>query len=208
MFSWVWWSTHFFLLLETKILLHQVCWIAPKNVVSTFITSGGYYTSCWHGISYLFVRSSTSCLGQNLRSPGNKAKDWPWSINDRYRSGLGFSLLTFDWYVVLFIPHSSPGYSCRGSWVIRPDMELTSFSSWQESDCIHRLSVRFLCFAHNKNWLWDWDLLRLATPWWAEANVIGGFLFFFCEWISRSGRYAGTNYCATQRVPYASAIRE
>jgi len=24
---------------------------------------------------------------------------------------------------------------------------------------------------------------RLATPWWAEANVVIGFIFFFCEWV-------------------------
>lgn len=51
----------------------------------------------------IVTRSSTSCLGQHLRSPRPKIKYWLWMVNRRYRSGLGFSLLTFDWYVVLLI---------------------------------------------------------------------------------------------------------
>ena len=35
----------------------------------------------------------------------------------------------------------------------------------------------------------DWNQITmigspLATPWWAEANIAIGFVFFFCEYLS------------------------
>lgn len=78
-----------------------VCWIAPNNVVSYF------------HIFHLLTRFDFPCVSQKINQLFG------------YSSGLGMSLITFDWSQITYI--GSP----------------------------------------------------LATPWWAEANIAVGFVFFF-----------------------------
>jgi hypothetical protein len=49
----------------------------------------------------------------------------------------------------------------------------------------------------------------LATPWWAEANIMAGFVFFFCTFaFFKFYFFRNVEGSRVYRVPHASALRE
>lgn len=113
-----------------------MCWISPNNVVCS---------------DSIFSLSLTRLLIQKINQIFG------------YRSGLGFSLLTFDWNQIAFIGSPWVTVSVR----LFPVLMLCARLA---TPCkVHSRRLVYNCL----NWCLGW----------AEANVIIGFLFFYCMFV-------------------------
>ncbi|KAI0271688.1 small oligopeptide transporter [Gloeopeniophorella convolvens] len=116
------------------------------------------------------------------------------------RGGMSRERFFFYWFLVSFFWYFIPGYLFQAlsffSWVtwIRPqDTTLSQLFGY-----VHGLGMSVITF--------DWSQITytgnpLATPWWAEANIFGGFVIFF--WIVTPIVYF-TNTWFSEYMPISS----
>lgn len=125
-------------------------------------------------------RKSTFYSGKSSRQANARR---PAHDKRRYSSGMGYSVLSFDWNEIAYI--GSP-YVCH-----------LSFCTTRRSWCPQPCDALYVCPTHHTI-----ELMSLtAMSGWAQANVFVGFLFFYCTYAPQDISLAGIHPTLTTPAP-------